>query len=65
MLIEVPRTDSERAMLVVGNPVKLSNAAEGPISGFPGLGEHTGEVLKDMLGVDEAELAALRERGVI
>ena len=65
MLIEVPRADSERPMLVVGNPVKMSDVAEGPISGFPGLGQHTGEVLSDTLGLDEEKLRDLRERGVI
>jgi formyl-CoA transferase len=65
MLIEVPRTDAPDPMLVVGNPVKLSHAAEGPISGFPGLGQHTAEVLAATLGLDAQQLAALREAGVI
>lgn len=65
MLIEVPRGDSDRDMLVVGNPVKLSRAQEGPVGSFPRLGEHTDEVLKETLGLDDARLAQLRERGVI
>ncbi len=64
MLVEVPRADAGRPMLVVGNPVKLSGAPEGPISGTPCLGEHTDAVLRE-LGVAEGERAALRERGVI
>jgi len=64
MLIEVPRDDAEQPMLVVGNPVKLSAAPEGPISRFPGLGEHTDAVLRES-GVGEVELAALRRDGVI
>jgi len=39
-------------MLVVGNPVKLSRATDGPISPFPGLGEHTDAVLGEELGLD-------------
>jgi crotonobetainyl-CoA:carnitine CoA-transferase CaiB-like acyl-CoA transferase len=31
----------------------------------PWLGEHTDDVLRDELGVDEAQLAALQDRGVI
>ena len=31
----------------------------------PRLGQHTDEVLGDRLGIDAAELAALREKGVI
>ena len=65
MLIEVPRPDGGKPMLVVGNPIKLSRMAEGPVSRFPCLGQHTTEVLRDTLGLDEGELAALRKRGVI
>lgn len=65
MLIEVPRPDAERPMLVVGNPVKLSRVAEGPVRSFPGLGEQTDEVLREVLDLDSAEIAALREAGAI
>ena len=65
MLIEVPRPDGERPMLVVGNPVKLSRVAEGPVAAFPSLGEHTDDVLRAVLGVDDAELERLRAAGVI
>jgi formyl-CoA transferase len=65
MLIEVPRPDSERPMLVAGNPVKLSRVAEGPVRSFPGLGEHTDEVLRELLSLSDAELADLREAGAI
>jgi crotonobetainyl-CoA:carnitine CoA-transferase CaiB-like acyl-CoA transferase len=65
MLLEVPRPDAERPMLVVGNPVKLSRAAEGPVRRFPRLGEHTGAVLRELLGLGDDELARLREERVI
>lgn len=65
MLLEVPRPDSDRDYLVVGNPVKLSDAAEGPVKSFPKLGEHTDEVLRETLGLDDARLAELRARGAI
>lgn len=65
MLLEVPRPDDDRDFLVVGNPVKLSDAAEGPVRSFPGLGEHTDEVLRETLGLDDARLAELRARGAI
>ena len=65
MLIEVPRPDDERPYLVVGNPVKMSRLAEGPVQRFPRLGQHTDEVLEHLLGVDAAERAHLREAGVI
>jgi crotonobetainyl-CoA:carnitine CoA-transferase CaiB-like acyl-CoA transferase len=65
MLIEVPRPDSETDLLVVGNPVKLSRVAEGPVASFPRLGEHTDSVLGSLLGLGPDDLAALRARGVI
>ena len=65
MLIEVPRTDAERPFLVVGNPVKLSRVAEGPVRRFPSLGQHTDATLREALGLSDPEIAALRARGVI
>ena len=65
MLIEVPRPDAERPMLVHGNPIKLSQVAEGPVRSFPQLGEHTDEVLRESLELSEEALADLRGRGVI
>ncbi len=65
MLIEVPHPGSDQPMLVVGNPVKLSAAPEGPITRFPSLGEHTEAVLREALGIDDSELDALRRDGVI
>jgi formyl-CoA transferase len=65
MLIEVPRVDSPDPMLVVGNPVKMSRLAEGPIRSFPRLGEHTEEVLSETLGLGTEELADLRKAGAI
>ncbi len=65
MLIEVPRPDAERPYLVVGNPVKMSRLSEGPLSETPRLGAHTEEVLRDLLELDDAELARLRAEGAI
>jgi len=65
MLIEVPRPDAERPMLVVGNPVKLSGAQDGPVQRFPSLGEHTEALLHELLGLDGDEIARLRRSGAI
>lgn len=65
MLIEVPRPDSDKPLLVVGNPIKLSKAAEGPVTRWPTLGEHTDEILKRDLGLSDADVAGLRQRRVI
>ncbi|MBV8951234.1 MAG: CoA transferase [Actinobacteria bacterium] len=66
MLVEMPRSDGvEQPILVPGNPVKLSNMAEGPECRVPWVGEHTGDVLRDELGLADDTLAKLRERGVV
>ncbi|MGH9110808.1 MAG: CaiB/BaiF CoA transferase family protein [Acidimicrobiales bacterium] len=66
MLVEVPRCDGvDQPVLVPGNPVKLSNIAEGPETRVPWLGEHTGEVLAAELGLDHDELDKLRADAVI
>jgi crotonobetainyl-CoA:carnitine CoA-transferase CaiB-like acyl-CoA transferase len=65
MLVEAPRPDGGDPVLVPGNPVKLSAAPEGPETRVPWLGEHTAEVLAAELGLDEAELARLRDDGVV
>lgn len=66
MLVEMPRTDGVTdPILVPGNPVKLSKMAEGPEHRVPWVGEHTDEVLRAELGVDDDTLLKLRERRVI
>jgi len=66
MLVEMERTDGvDEPVLIPGNPVKLSNVAEGPETRVPWLGEHTAEVLADELGLDAGRIEALRAEGVI
>lgn len=66
MLVEVPRTDGETdPVLVPGNPVKISGVAQGPETYPATVGEHTDEVLTSVLGLGDADLAALRASGAI
>jgi formyl-CoA transferase len=66
MKVEVPRSDDvEEPYLVPGNPVKLSKVAEGPETRVPWIGEHTDEILRSELGLDDAELDRLRAAGTI
>ncbi|MEQ1785918.1 MAG: CaiB/BaiF CoA-transferase family protein [Acidimicrobiales bacterium] len=66
MLVEVPRTDGvAEPVLVPGNPVKMTNVAEGPEARMPWLGEHTDTVLQEELGLSDAAVAALRADGTI
>ncbi len=66
MLVEMPRSDGVAdPVLIPGNPVKLTNVAEGPETRVPWLGEHTDAVLTAELGLSAAHLAQLRAEGVI
>ena len=49
---------------VVGNPIRMSATPLRPAASSPALGEHTDEVLRQA-GVDEEQLAELRQRGTI
>jgi CoA:oxalate CoA-transferase len=46
-------------------PAKFSAQANAPTGREPGLGEHTGAVLQDLLGLGTGELEALRAEGAI
>jgi formyl-CoA transferase len=66
MLVEVPRTDDvSDPILIPGNPVKMTAVADGPDSMPPMLGEHTVEVLRNELSLNDDEISRLRETGVI
>jgi crotonobetainyl-CoA:carnitine CoA-transferase CaiB-like acyl-CoA transferase len=66
MLVEMPRSDGvAEPVLIPGNPVKLTNVAEGPETRVPWLGEHTDALLADELGLTAAELGDLRDAGTV
>ena len=50
---------------LLGNPIKLSETPVNCRMPPPTLGQHTDEVLADLLGMDEDERARLREDGLI
>jgi len=49
----------------VANPIRLGGVPLDHDVGPPALGEHTNAVLHDQLGLDEGEIAALRQAGVV
>jgi crotonobetainyl-CoA:carnitine CoA-transferase CaiB-like acyl-CoA transferase len=53
------------SMRVVGRPIKFPGAPQRPVTAPPTFGQHTAEVLRDELGYSDADIAALRESGVI
>ena len=62
--IEVPHPLSGSVPLVA-NPIKYSRTPIRYDMPPPLLGEHTDDVLRDLLGKTDAEIAALREKGAI
>ncbi|MGW1718322.1 CaiB/BaiF CoA transferase family protein [Streptomyces sp. NPDC002156] len=65
MLVEVEDPVSGRHLPMLANPIRLTGT---PVEGYvapPALGEHTAEVLGEVVGVTEGQLAELRGRGVV
>jgi crotonobetainyl-CoA:carnitine CoA-transferase CaiB-like acyl-CoA transferase len=62
MNVDHPRAGRLRS---VGNPVKTSPKADQPLRPAPLRGQHTEEVLTDLLGYSPQRVASLREEGVI
>ena len=60
--IDHPRAGKMR---VVGVPVRLSATPGSVRTPSPALGEHTGEVLRELLGLSAAEIDALRAAGAL
>jgi crotonobetainyl-CoA:carnitine CoA-transferase CaiB-like acyl-CoA transferase len=64
MVLELPRAEGP-GVRVIANPVRLSETPVDYRIAPPMLGEHTHAVLRRLLGLEEAEIAGLRERGVV
>ena len=63
MIVEVPHPQ-RGSFKTVGSPLKLSDSAV-EITSSPLLGEHTAEVLEQVMGYDADEVDKLRQEGVI
>jgi crotonobetainyl-CoA:carnitine CoA-transferase CaiB-like acyl-CoA transferase len=50
---------------MIGNPIKFSRSPVEYRDPPPRLGEHTGQVLRDLLGLTPEEIERLRKRGVV
>lgn len=56
---------SGETMDLIASPLRLSRSPVSYRQAPPQLGEHTAEVLEELLGMSEQEIAALHEKGVI
>lgn len=64
MTVDLPRADG-RQVRVVGSPIKMSETPPVYRNAPPRVGEHSDEVLRDLLGLDASRIAALRDAGVV
>jgi len=64
MVINVPLRNGETVRMP-GNPVKFSGDTAGEVTPPPLLGEHTDEVLRQVLGYDDERIAGLRSARAI
>ncbi|PGH56406.1 formyl-CoA transferase [Azospirillum palustre] len=62
-LVEVEHP-TRGSYLTVGNPIKLSDSPT-EVTRSPLLGEHTDEILRDVLGFNEREIVDIRDSGAI
>ena len=64
MLVEVDHPVAGKLRLA-NTPIKLSRTPGGIKGPAPAIGQHTDEVLRDLLGTSDAEITKLRESGVL
>lgn len=64
MVVEVT-LESGKKVNMPGNPMKLSASPQAEYSRPPAVGEHTEDVLKDLLGYPQTRISELRDTGVI
>jgi crotonobetainyl-CoA:carnitine CoA-transferase CaiB-like acyl-CoA transferase len=62
--VELPHPEAGKVKLV-RSPMRMSTLSTTSETAPPLLGQHTDEVLRELLGKDEEEIAALRARGVL
>ena len=66
MKIEMPYPGSEKGTVsLIGNPIKFSETPVAYDREPPHVGQHSEEVLGEVLGLDAAEIARLRDAGVV
>jgi len=64
MLVEIDQP-GVGPMRIAGSPIRLSETPGRVRAGAPRLGEHTEDVLRQVLGMSAQEIARLREQGVV
>ena len=64
MVVTVPHPTAGD-LRILGTPYKMSDTPAAEPAAPPLLGQHTDDVLRDLLDLSESAIAALRDSGVI
>ena len=64
MVVETTHRSGEK-MKLIGNPIKMSQAEDKTFTPPPAMGEHTDQILQDLLKFSPPEIKQLREKKVI
>jgi formyl-CoA transferase len=64
MVAEVFHPDGGSAR-IPGNPIRLSETPAGTYTPPPLIGQHTAEILRALLSIEDAAIISLRDSGVI
>jgi formyl-CoA transferase len=64
MTVSVTDPDG-RPVDLVGSPFQIAGSSSPAVKYPPLLGQHTAEVLKEFVGLDDAAVAGLRAKGVV
>ena len=65
MVVEIPHSASGKPERYIASPIRMSASPVEYRRGAPMIGEHTEEVLGELLGLGQAEVGALRGKGVV
>ncbi|WNJ98546.1 CaiB/BaiF CoA-transferase family protein [Thalassospiraceae bacterium LMO-JJ14] len=65
MRIEMDQPATGAKVPLINSPIKMSGTPVSARLAPPTIGEHTDSVLHDLLGMDDAEIAKLRDEGIV
>ena len=65
MQIQMQHPLADEEISLVGSPMKLSQTPVNYQRAPPTLGQHTDEVLEELLGLNEQDCAQLRDQGIL
>lgn len=65
MVVNIPHTGTGKPERYIASPIKLSETPVAYRRAAPTVGEHTGEILREMLGLDDDAIAKLRAQKTI